>query len=265
MITSTSNSKVKNVALLQKKAKERRTQNAFVVEGARIVSETPMDLLMEIYMSESFEKSGEYERVAALVAKAKDAGAFVETVSDNVFEAMSDTVTTQGILAVVKKPEFAMRHLLVGTPHILVVETLQDPGNLGTIFRTAEGAGATGIIMNKTTVDLFSPKVVRSTMGSIYRMPHVIVEDLKDTIRDLQGSGITFYAAHLKGEKFYDEFDYTKPTAFLIGNEGNGLSDEIADAADEYMKIPMEGQLESLNAAMAAGILMYEAHRQRSR
>ena len=146
---------------------------------------------------------------------------------------------------------------------LLVTENVQDPGNLGTMFRTAEGAGVTGILMSRDTVDIFNPKTIRSTMGSIYRMPFLYTEDLKKDISELQKEGVHFYAAHLKGKASYDEADYQKPSAFLIGNEGNGLTTEIADLADVYIRIPMEGKLESLNAAMAAGILMYEANRQR--
>jgi TrmH family RNA methyltransferase len=137
---------------------------------------------------------------------------------------------------------------------------------MGTIVRTAEGAGATGIIMNNTTVDIYSPKVVRSTMGSIFRVPHIIVSDLGATIKSLEEEhGIAVYAAHLKGDKFYDELDFTGPTAFMIGNEGNGLTDETSALATSYLKIPMEGQLESLNASVAASLLMYETHRQRKK
>ena len=152
-----------------------------------------------------------------------------------------------------------------GNPaHIIILESLQDPGNMGTIVRTAEGAGATGIIMNSTTVDIYSPKVVRSTMGSIFRVPHLIVKDLGATINELKDQyGVSVYAAHLKGQQYYDSFDFNKPTAFMIGNEGNGLTDESSALATSYLKIPMEGQLESLNASVAASLLMYETHRQR--
>ena len=135
---------------------------------------------------------------------------------------------------------------------------------MGTIIRTAEGAGATGIIMNTTTVDIYSPKVVRSTMGSIFRVPHLVVADLGQTLEQLKAEqGLSIYAAHLKGQKFHDEFDYTVPTAFLIGNEGNGLTDETADAAENYVLIPMKGEVESMNAATSAAILTFEASRQR--
>ena len=147
--------------------------------------------------------------------------------------------------------------------HLLILESIQDPGNLGTMVRTGEGAGITGIIMNRTTVDLFNPKTIRSTMGSIYRLPYYITDNLEETLAMLQGKGVHLYAAHLKGTTMYDAFDYTKACGFLIGNEGNGLSKEIADCADTYIRIPMEGKVESLNAAISATLLMYECNRQR--
>ena len=149
--------------------------------------------------------------------------------------------------------------------HLLILESVQDPGNLGTMVRTGEGAGISGIIMNRTTVDLFNPKTIRSTMGSIYRVPYYIADDLAETIGELKRQKVGIYAAHLKGQMHYDEPSYCKGTAFLIGNEGNGLSDEIAGLADNYVRIPMEGSVESLNAAVSAALLMYETNRQRRR
>ena len=150
-------------------------------------------------------------------------------------------------------------------PLFLILENLQDPGNLGTIMRTAEGAGASGIIMSSDTVDIYNPKTIRSTMGSIYRVPFFYAEDIRETVRQIQQKGIGIYAAHLHGEKYYDEYDYRRPAAFLIGNEGNGLTEETAKLADTCIRIPMAGQLESLNAAVASALLMYEAARQRRR
>ncbi|MEG0370657.1 MAG: RNA methyltransferase, partial [Hungatella sp.] len=147
--------------------------------------------------------------------------------------------------------------------HLMVLETIQDPGNLGTIMRAGEGAGITGIIMDSTTVDLYNPKVIRSTMGSIYRVPFVYVENLIETLEVLKQKSIRFYAAHLKAVHNYDQEDYTGNIGFLIGNEAAGLSDEVAKLADRYITIPMAGQVESLNAAVAASVLMFEAARQR--
>jgi TrmH family RNA methyltransferase len=119
--------------------------------------------------------------------------------------------------------------------------------------------------MSKDCVDIYNPKVIRSTMGSIYRMPFCYVEDIAETITQMKSQGIRTYAAHLQDSVDYDEPDYRKPCAFLIGNEGNGLKKETADLADTYVKIPMEGQVESLNAAIAATVLMFEVSRQRRR
>ena len=117
--------------------------------------------------------------------------------------------------------------------------------------------------MNRTTVDVFNPKTIRSTMGSIFRVPFFVTENLQDILMQLKSRKIKLYSAHLQGSVSYEEPDYKEPTGFLIGNEGNGLSDEIARMADTYIHIPMAGKVESLNAAMASGILMYEAARQR--
>ena len=140
---------------------------------------------------------------------------------------------------------------------------LQDPGNMGTIVRTAEGAGVTGVIMSRDCVDIYNPKTIRSTMGSIYRMPFYYAEDILKAIRKIKDAGIKVYAAHLDGEKSYDEEDYAFSCAFLIGNEGNGLREETSKMADHYIIIPMSGEVESLNAAIAASVLMFEVKRQR--
>lgn len=261
MITSASNSKIKNLSQLVKKAKERRAQQTFVVEGPKMFYEAPKDWVLQVFVSESYlkdEKRAEefYHYCASEIE--------YEVVADSLFKSVSDTQTPQGILALVRMPGYQMADLLKGEKtHLLLLESIQDPGNLGTMVRTGEGAGATGIIMNQTTVDLFNPKTIRSTMGSIYRMPFVIVEDLVETTKELQSQGISIFAAHLRGQCHYDEQDYDRACGFMIGNEGNGLSTELADVADQYIRIPMEGQVESLNAAISATLLMYECQRQR--
>lgn len=255
MITSTSNQQIKNLLQLQKKSKVRKEQGIFVVEGVRMFREAPADWIIKTYVSQEFLKKEE-----ASVLKGRE----YEIVEERVFKTMSDTMTPQGILAVVKQPSNSLEALLdAPAPFFMVLENIQDPGNLGTILRTAEGAGVTGILMSRDTVDIFNPKTIRSTMGSVYRVPFLYVEDICETVRELKNKGICTYAAHLKGTGSYDEQDYTKGTAFLIGNEGNGLTDQLADLADTYIRIPMYGQLESLNAAVASAVLMYETQRQR--
>lgn len=258
MITSASNQRMKNLMALCQKSKERRAQQSFIVEGTKMFLEAPADWIREVYVSESFWAKCSYREQL----KAKGC----EIVADDVFKRVADTRTPQGIMSVLKCPHYELEDLLENeTPLLVVLEDLQDPGNLGTILRAAEGAGVNGVIMSRDTVDIFNPKVIRATMGSIYRMPFYQTDDLKDTIQVLKGRGIRVYAAHLQDSVCYDEADYQKGTAFLIGNEGNGLKKETADAATQYIKIPMAGQVESLNAAMATSILMYEAARQRRR
>ncbi len=260
MITSSSNARVKQVVQWQSKAKERRKDGVFLAEGFKMYEEAPKDMICEVYLSQDMEDWAKEQE--ELWSKLLLTG--YETVSSEVFAKMSDTQTPQGILTVLKQPEYHLEELLkCPNPLFVVLENLQDPGNLGTIIRTGEGAGVTGIIMSSRTVDIFNPKTIRATMGSVYRVPFVYVKDLKEAITDLHNHGIHTYAAHLKGDTYYDTFSFREPTAFLIGNEGNGLSREVADMADNYLKIPMEGQVESLNAAVATALLMYETHRQR--
>ena len=259
MITSISNAQVKQVCAYVQKAKERRKDRIFVVEGPRMFEEAPVDRIYKVYATKSF---CDKHTTDGMGAKLKETG--FEVVSDEVLAKMSDTKTPQGVLCLLKWPEYSLDDLLSRSSGVFVVlEDLQDPGNLGTIIRTGEGAGITGVIMSGNTVDIFNPKTIRATMGSIYRVPFVYVQDMEETIKRLQKANVAVYAAHLKGERYYDAFDYTKGSAFLIGNEGNGLKEETALLADTYVKIPMAGQVESLNAAIATTLFMYEAARQR--
>lgn len=253
MITSTSNSQVKQAAALAKKSRERRKTGLFLVEGPKMYEEAPAEWVEKVYVTEDYVRShGEPD------------GPSWELVSDEVMRAMADTQTPQGILALVRQPSWTFSDVWNGeNPHIIMLETLQDPGNLGTILRAGEGAGITGVIMNRETADVFSPKVIRSTMGSIYRVPFVYADDLAEAAAGAKSRGIRLFAAHLKGVRSYDQEDYRGGCGFLIGNEARGLTDETAALADCYVKIPMLGKVESLNAAVAASVLMFEAARQR--
>ena len=260
MITSVANPRVKQVVQWQTKAKERKKDNIFLAEGIKMYEEAPGESVREVYIIE--ETLLKMQQDPKLKVKLEKTG--YEIVSEEVFQKMSDTQTPQGILTVLKRPEYSMEKLLQSkNPLFVILEDLQDPGNLGTIVRTGEGAGVTAVIMSRNTVDIFNPKTIRATMGSIYRVPFVYVDDIKDTIKSLHNVNVKTYAAHLKGDNYYDSFSFHEGTAFLIGNEGNGLKKETADMASAYLKIPMEGQVESLNAAIATSLLMYEAHRQR--
>lgn len=261
MITSSANPKVKQVVQWQTKAKERRSAGIFLTEGFKLLEEAPEELIKEIYLT---REAAERARTRTALQEKLDKAGY-EIVSQELFSKMSDTRTPQGVLCVMRQPGYSLEQLIsVDSPLLVVLENLQDPGNLGTIVRTGEGAGITGVIMSRQTVDIFNPKTIRATMGSIFRVPFVYVDSLKETVSRLHEKGIHTYAAHLAGKKYYDSFSFRQGTAFFIGNEGNGLSEETAGLAEEYLKIPMEGRVESLNAAVAASLLLYEAHRQRN-
>lgn len=285
MITSFGNRSVREVIQLIQKAKARNKQGLFVVEGVKMFSEAPEKRIERVYLARRAEEElreayGEkLDRVSC------------EIVADEVFDRMSDTKTPQGILTLVKQYQYRLDDLLAGkqkrvyisgstgervsviggvpggkkNPLFLLLEDIQDPGNLGTLFRTGEAVGVNGILMSSHTVDVYNPKTIRSTMGAVYRVPFVYVEDLCETIHLLQKNNICVYAAHLDGKESYDAYDYRSGTAFLIGNEGNGLREETAACAKERIVIPMEGGVESLNAATASAVLLYEAYRQRRR
>lgn len=256
MITSTSNQQVKRLLQLQKKSKARNEEKVFVVEGLRMFAEVPKKSVERVYISETLYNKKKQE------LNLQDFP--YEILSDNVFERVSDTQTPQGILCVVKQPEYNLQELLQKeNPHFVVLDNLQDPGNLGTIVRTAEGAGVDAVFMSKDCVDIYNPKTIRSTMGSIYRVPFIYIEDIPNLLDVFKQNGIQSYAAHLDGENAYDQENYKEGTAILIGNEGNGLREEVWKNADILVRIPMCGQVESLNAAIAASVLMFEVFRQR--
>ena len=256
MITSNSNAQVKRLLQLQKKSKARNEEKVFLVEGLRMFLEVPAERVEKVYISESLYNKKKQELNLEKFS--------VEILSDSVFQYVSDTKTPQGILCIVEQKKYNMEELLnIENPHFMVLDNLQDPGNLGTIVRTAEGAGVDAVFLSKESVDIYNPKTIRSTMGSIYRMPVIYVDDLLELLSTFRQKGIKSYAAHLEGENSYDKEDYQSGTAILIGNEGNGLRDEISAAADIWVQIPMQGKVESLNAAIAASILMFEVYRQR--
>ncbi len=259
MISSLSNAQIKNLILLQKKSKAREEQGIFVIEGIKMFREArDMGILKKAYVSESFyhqmltEQPGYFSQLDH------------ELVTDSVFKEVSETKTPQGIMGTVTQIRYRLEDML-RTPDacLLLLEDIRDPGNLGTMIRTAEGAGITGIIFGDSTVDIYNPKVVRATMGSIYRVPFYQAPDFHETIAAIKKQGIIVYAAHLMGIPYDTDGGFRGRCAFLIGNEANGLSEQAAGLADTLIKIPMAGKVESLNAAVAAAILMYEAARQR--
>lgn len=257
MISAIQNKQIKKIKLLQNKSKARKKQDAFVIEGIKMFEESRLDgNLIKSYFSKNFYENKYKEEPNYF----KDLT--YEIIEDGIFNKLSDTSTPQGVLAVVKKPKYDIIDM-IGDDNIalLSLENIQDPGNLGTMVRTAEAAGFTGIVLSSDCVDIFNPKVIRSTMGGIYRMPFVYVDNFKETLVEIKRKNIIIYASHLESKNYYDEITYPRRCAILIGNESTGLSNDTIKIADILVKIPMQGKTESLNAGVAASIMMYEVFR----
>lgn len=266
-ISSSTNDRIKQLKKLTKSSKSRREAGLFLAEGIRICKDIPVEQIGEIYIRESSQEEVEQELLLSeSVSKwIKEGNEFV-VLKDSVFNEVCETQSSQGVVATVKLAYANLEKILAEKSSkgrfILLLERLQDPGNLGTIIRTAEASGVTGIILSNDSVDLYNPKVVRSTMSAIFRMPIYVSSSIVEDAKLLKNQGVKVFAAHLAGEEFYDK-DFTGDIAFAIGNEGNGLSDEISLVATNKLRIPMEGGIESLNAGISTAVVCYEAYRQR--
>lgn len=237
--------------LSQKKYRDK--EGLYLIEGENLIAEVPEEDLVYVFFREGLEQPIFNLRDQYIVAAP-------------LFDKLAQTETSQGILAVVRKPGLTAEELtgrIQETDNVVVMDRLQDPGNIGTIIRTAEGAGYKAVITVKGTGDVFSPKTIRAAAGSVFRIPIVQVENNSAlrALMDKMGKKLVVTGFHT--DKYYYDEDLSRDIALVIGNEGNGVSDELMEMADVIVKIPMDGQLESLNASVAAGILMYETKRKR--
>ena len=241
-------------ALKSRKGREEAGQ--FLVEGEKFVHEIPEDWDIDFYvMAERYAKTHDlsvYKRRAAC-----------EIMRDSLFDALADTVTPQGVMAVCRQKKYAVSDMIKPDSFLLLGENLSDPGNIGALIRTAAAAGADGMILTAGSGDIYNPKVLRSAAGAVFRLPIVTDAELLPTTEILKKSGVALYAAHLKGEILPYALDLCAGFCFMIGNEAHGLSEKAAVSADRMVRLPMPGGTESLNASVAGSILMYEAVRQR--
>lgn len=259
-IVSLQNPKVKQWAqLLDKKGRDK--QGAYLVEGVHLVQEAlksnaPIETLLY-----SVER-GVPAEVELLLSSA--ATRFeCNPVSEQVLAKCSDAQTPQPVIAVVAKAVHSPEQLLdVPDSLVVVVDGVQDPGNLGTIIRSADAVGASGVVLGAGTVDLYNPKTVRSTMGSLFHLP-IAEAELPPLLTQAKARGIRLFNTSLQAKRTCYEADFTAATWFILGNEGKGVSPEVAAHVDEHVIIPMKGQAESLNVAMAATVLLFESMRQR--
>ena len=256
MITSKENTIVKSIKALEKK-KYREMQREYVIEGYKMVKEAiecNQEIRMAIYCEEIWNASNEEKQyLEKYVHK-------IETVSENIFRYLSDTVTPQGILAVIKEKELATKEL---SNIIFALDDIRDPGNLGTIIRTLDAAGYNDLFLSEETAEIYNPKVVRSTMGAIFRMNFHRTENLKIELNELLEKGYKIIATSLDTETYYYDLNFEDKLVIIIGNEANGVKEEIIEMANKKVKIPMLGKTESLNAAIATSIIAYEGVRQK--
>ncbi|MDO5699638.1 MAG: RNA methyltransferase [Dermatophilus congolensis] len=240
-------------ALLRRAGREK--EGRFVVEGPQGVREAVAwrtESVVDVYVDEAGR-----ERCAEIVESALAAGLYVHDVSAEVLAQMSDTASPQGIVAVVERPDVSLDAVLANDPRLIVVlASVRDPGNAGTVLRGADAMGADAVIIGEASVDLYNPKVVRSTVGSLFHLPVVVGAPVASTLARLREAGVVSYAADGAGRLAIGDADLTRPHAWVMGNEAWGLPDELLQACDEVVSIPLH-RAESLNLAMAATICMY--------
>ena len=227
-----------------KDKKGRDEQNAFLVEGPKMVCEA---------LSSGFPVQALLLREGENLPCTVSPSVPVYLLPSHLFQSVCDTKTPQGIAAVLSR-----RVLPLSGTRFLALDGIQDPGNMGTIIRTADAAGFDGLILSPDCVDIFSPKVLRATMGSIFRMAFSFSEDLSASLRTLRQEGFSILSSQLDGDPFFERTHVSSSFVLIIGNEGNGVSDPVKAEATHRLRLPMRGGAESLNAAVAAGIMMYD-------
>jgi len=252
-ITSIKNDKIKNLRKLYQK-KYRKQKGQFILEGLRLTrgSYNAGANLDTIYITKDFYNN--LIKNEAFLINNQDKIVFV---SNKLIKEVADTENPQDIITVVNEPNFNEKQVL-SKEYILILDRVQDPGNMGTIIRTAVAAGFQSLIITKGSVDVFNLKVLRSTMGAIYSIPFIKDVDLDKVKAMLNNKKQYIYAADLNTEQYYNELKYKRPLSLIIGNEAHGIREELLDLANQKLKIPIRGDIESLNAAVAAGLIMYE-------
>lgn len=253
ILNSLQNPKIKALRALHSK-KGRKQAGAFLLETTKLVQEAVLSdwPLVELFATEAW-----------LARYPQALRAPVTLVAERLLGEMVTTETPEGVVAVARLPESGALPEVTPEGVWVVVDGLQDPGNLGTIIRTADAVGATALLVGPGTVDPYSPKVVRGTMGSLFHLPVVMREDLGSDLETLKRQGMRIFATALRTNRSLYDLDLTGPVAWIVGNEGSGLSEATIAHATEAVSIPMPGHAESLNAAIAAAVCLYETLRQK--
>ena len=256
IIKSKDNDKIKYTKSLLK-TKGRNKEKKFIIEGYRILTlALECDAKLEyVFINEDFEKKQDHK---VLLEELENKNIKIYKTSNKIFSEMVDTENTQGILAVLRyKERDLVNNINQDDKFVLILDRIQDPGNMGTIIRTADSAGVDAIILLKGSVDIYNPKVIRSTMGSIFDM-NVIHATQEEALRILKLKKFDIVSSYLDTNNYYNTVEYNYKTALVIGNEANGINEELVSKSDVLVKIPIYGKAESLNAAISSAILMYE-------
>lgn len=261
-ITSMKNPMIKEIKSLYRK-KERMKSKSFIIEGIKIIEEAidhSYPIKNIIYTDKLMDTKGGPEFYQTI----RDREELIY-VGDNIFKEISDTENPQGVLAIAKFQFEDLDKLKdKENPALIFLDRLQDPGNMGTIIRTADAFNFDGLIITDGSVDPYNPKVVRATMGSIFRLPIYYIEDSLRGLNKLKENRLRIISTSLEGSLPIYDIDYSGGFVLVIGNESTGVSDEIFSLSDRLIRIPMPGKAESLNAGVAASIIMYEGMKQRS-
>ena len=256
IIKSKDNKTVKYIGKLISSSKFRREEERFVIEGVRLCEEA---LKNNILVDTLVVSAGALDKHSDIVSKLRDISKTMICVEDRIFSGLSDTKTPQGVLCVVKtldkQPHFDK---IIENGILLALDNIQDPSNLGTILRSADALGVEGVVLSRDCCDVFSPKVVRGSMGAIFRIPFTITDDLAGFVTDYNNYGVSYACVLDETAVTVNEARFTKPSLSVIGNEGNGVSMDVVNACSNKLYIPMHNNAESLNAAVAASIIMWE-------
>ena len=262
IITSTQNAKVKHVVALQQKSAQRRKEGLFVVEGRRELMHC-LEAGYEIAECFVLDKLADLADLADL-APLGSLESLVSLVSPQVYEKMAYRGSTEGVIAVVRERQRSLEDLqLCAAPLIMVLERVEKPGNLGAVLRSADAAKADAVIICDPLTDLYNPNLIRSSIGAIFSVPCVACSS-EDCIAFLKARGIQILTAQLQDSSLYYDTDMLRGTAIVMGTESTGLTEVWRQAADAHIRIPMLGQLDSLNVSVSAAILLFEAVRQRN-
>ncbi len=265
IITSKSNENVKFIKSLNDK-KFRYNNRSFYLEGIKVIDEVlKLDRAINIkfiaYSKDILENlNGGNEILIKIFEYSKKTNLKILEFKKEIFEYMTDTITPQGILTVLEMPNYNINDLLKeNSSNILILDKVQDSGNIGTIIRTADAFGVNLVLCTEGTTDIYSPKVLRSTMGSILRVKVLYIkENYKEILENIRKSKIKIIGTSLNTNKYIKDIDFKGKYAFIVGNEANGVSEEINNLCDEFIKIPMTNSAESLNVGIATGIILYE-------